>query len=151
VKTPEVKSKGGIYVIIHAPTARRYVGSTNNLSNRFGRHRTQLRAGIHHNRALQKDWTDSKESDFKLEIIQKFQTKYDESRRFVIERTFINSCDPTCSYNILSADEGRHDADGVQLKQHLIKLHADHWKAFEALGGVEWLRDVIDSASPPKP
>lgn len=96
---------GGIYVIVHIVSARRYAGCTNNLARRFTHHRTRLRNGFHINPVLQRDWATYGESAFKFEIVERFQTEADVWRRFHTERTLINSCDPALSYNLLSADE----------------------------------------------
>lgn len=150
MKNRPIHSDGGTYAIVHIATARRYAGCTNNLARRFAHHRTRLRNGFHHNKVLQRDWATHGESAFKFEIVERFKNKNDESRRWGAERTLINSCDPALSYNVLNADECRQDGNGLWLKSHVIKLHDGHWVAFEALGGVDWLRKLIDRAKPPK-
>ena len=105
MKKRTLYSNGGIYVIVHIATARRYAGCTNNLARRFAHHRTRLRNGVHINPSLQRDWAAFGESAFKFEIVERFKTEADFWRRFNSERALINSCDPTLSYNLLSADE----------------------------------------------
>jgi len=39
--------------------------------------------------------------------------------------------------------------DDERLVQRSIRLKRAHWEKFEAAGGIEWLRKLIDRAKPP--
>ncbi|HZR43797.1 MAG TPA: GIY-YIG nuclease family protein [Ktedonobacteraceae bacterium] len=62
--------KPGIYVIRHLESGKVYVGSANNISKRWSRHRKDLRAGTHSNKHLQAAWTKYGEEAFVFEILE---------------------------------------------------------------------------------
>src|SRR5579872_2630723 len=60
----------GIYVILHAASGRRYVGSSANVVARWNRHRLQLHRGVHPNRRLQAAWDASGETAFEFLVVE---------------------------------------------------------------------------------
>ncbi|WP_430226822.1 hypothetical protein [Paraburkholderia tropica] len=40
--------------------------------------------------------------------------------------------------------------DGQQLIQRSIRLSAEHWAKIDECGGIEWLRQLIQRAKPPR-
>jgi hypothetical protein len=57
----------GVYIICHVPTARVYVGSTeDSFANRLRTHLRALRGGGHHNGLLRADWEHYGEGEFYL-------------------------------------------------------------------------------------
>ena len=141
----------GTYAIRHAESGRRYVGQTLDLAARFRYHRSRLNCGRHHNIALQRDWQRDGADAFVFEIVNRFRTETEIDRRHCAERLLIAATDPALSYNFLSADVTRRDGAGMILKPRVLKLNAGHWQAFDELGGMAWLRKLIDRAKPPKP
>ena len=141
-------SDGGLYLISHIASMRCYAGCTNNLERRFAYHRTRLNNGRHHNVALQGDWLLYGADGFKFEVVSRFQSAKEFSLRHRDEKALIASCDPLLSYNLLSEAVRRKDSDGLPLKHRVLKLNAEQWAAFDDLGGMEWLRKLIDRARP---
>lgn len=58
----------GVYEIVHVPSGRRYVGASKDLQTRFRQHRTDLRRGIHHCKALQDAWSGADEGCFEFVV-----------------------------------------------------------------------------------
>jgi group I intron endonuclease len=54
----------GIYKIIHTPSGKYYIGSAINITNRFVRHKSDLRGNKHHCVYLQRLWNKYSEDDF---------------------------------------------------------------------------------------
>lgn len=65
------RNNAGIYLIRHKPSGMLYVGQANDVIKRWGEHKKQLNAGIHHNKRLQKLWRNSGVDDFEFEIVKK--------------------------------------------------------------------------------
>lgn len=63
----EKQPKAGVYVINHTPSGTLYVGRANDVTTRWQEHQERLRAGTHPNKALQKLWNESLETDFQYE------------------------------------------------------------------------------------
>jgi GIY-YIG catalytic domain len=61
--------KAGVYKIEHVASGRCYIGSSKNIRQRFGSHRTTLRRGIHHSRKLQASWNKHGEAAFKFSTL----------------------------------------------------------------------------------
>lgn len=59
----------GVYAIVNNVTGKAYCGSAVNLSRRWRKHRTQLRAGIHHSQPLQRAWFKYGEGAFNFQKI----------------------------------------------------------------------------------
>lgn len=62
-------SRGGVYVIEHVASGRRYVGSAVDVVNRWKEHRRQLREGRHHSRHLQRAWDKHGEVAFVWHVV----------------------------------------------------------------------------------
>lgn len=65
----ESQHKPGVYLIRHLPSGMTYVGQANRIQTRWNQHKQQLRAGSHHNKALQKYWLNFREEDFQFKVI----------------------------------------------------------------------------------
>jgi group I intron endonuclease len=61
--------KSGIYSIINRLNGKQYVGSSVDIARRFAAHRSRLRAGNHHSRALQRAWVRYGEPAFSFEVL----------------------------------------------------------------------------------
>ena len=64
-----MKMNTGIYKITNITNDHSYVGSAINIANRWGRHRSDLRTGVHCNPYLQRAWDKHGEADFEFKII----------------------------------------------------------------------------------
>ena len=59
----------GVYVIRNSHNERVYVGSAQDVSKRWYKHRKDLRAGTHHSRPLQAAWDEIGEGEFSIELV----------------------------------------------------------------------------------
>lgn len=62
--------RSGVYEIVRIETGQRYIGSTLDVIRRFGRHKLDLRKGIHECRYLQNAWNKYGESAFEFRVIE---------------------------------------------------------------------------------
>lgn len=63
-------NKAGVYAITLVTDGRRYVGSAKNFRNRWHVHKSHLRSGKHHSRALQRAWNKYGEAAFEFSILE---------------------------------------------------------------------------------
>ncbi len=59
----------GIYQIRNIATGRVFLGSSLDLDGVLNSHRFRLQSGLHPNEAMQKDWRERGEGDFRFEIL----------------------------------------------------------------------------------
>lgn len=67
---PTIPPSPGIYKVTCLPTGKVYIGSTTDIRKRWLWHRSDLRAGKHHNRHLQNAWNKHGEAAFMFEILE---------------------------------------------------------------------------------
>ena len=65
-----ILTTSGVYQILCIPTAKIYVGSSLNISERWWEHRWDLRRGTHHSRYLQRAWDKYGEEAFVFSILE---------------------------------------------------------------------------------
>lgn len=70
IMAKEILRVSGIYAIRNVNNGKCYIGSSINVLGRWKTHRTQLRAGIHHSRLLQRAWSAHGESSFLFEVVE---------------------------------------------------------------------------------
>lgn len=89
----------GIYIIRNTISDRVYVGSAVNLRLRWAQHKSGLRGGYHHSKALQRAWTKYGEDAFKFEVIELVE---DINHLIAREQHWIDAHKPTHGkgYNI---------------------------------------------------
>jgi hypothetical protein len=139
---------GGVYIIVNAVNMRTYVGQTANFRRREQWHKSALRYQRHTNKVLQNEWSEHGEKSFWfIPIWAPPSTK--NRNLYGVETRAINAHSLDECYNLLSARERSHAKDGTKLKYLSCKLTQDEWSTFNALGGVEWLRDAIQKTRPP--
>jgi group I intron endonuclease len=68
---------GGVYLITNDRDDRRYAGSSANIKNRFGNHRSDLRNNRHRNKRLQEAWNEYGEDAFTFTVMERTQTPSD--------------------------------------------------------------------------
>lgn len=67
----------GVYCIENIITGADYVGATTtSFSQRWWRHRSQLRNNSHQNEALQRDWNTYGEEAFEFSVIERIERRY---------------------------------------------------------------------------
>lgn len=86
-----------VYRIFNKKNGRMYIGSTNNYIARKHEHFSRLRNGTHHNKNLQRDFNEFKESSFIFEII--LNDIRDRTTLLIKEYDLILRNKPKC-YNI---------------------------------------------------
>jgi len=62
--------KSGIYAIINAVNGKFYVGSSQNIKERWARHQRDLRKGIHRNKHLRRAWKKYGEGSFYFGVLE---------------------------------------------------------------------------------
>lgn len=63
--------KSGVYIIMNNLNGKVYVGSSQNIKNRFSEHLRDLRRNRNHNRYLQRAWNKYGEEAFKFVVVEK--------------------------------------------------------------------------------
>jgi group I intron endonuclease len=77
----------GVYAIVCTVNGMQYVGSAQDVRNRWGSHRWRLRKGRHHNEPLQADWDQYGEGAFEFKMLAEVP---DEGIRRAIEQSYID-------------------------------------------------------------
>jgi group I intron endonuclease len=66
----ENERRSGVYIILHLPSKRVYVGQAANIYKRWSVHKFHLRVGSHHCTYLQRVWNKYGEQEFEFRIVQ---------------------------------------------------------------------------------
>lgn len=123
----------GIYLISNTVTGRVYVGSSRNISRRFGEHRTRLTRGVHINSKLQASWNKHGNAAFEFSIIA---SALDVDHIEELEQHFIDSFDAVSNgYNLSPVagntagwranDEQRANmSKAAKLRDHTVQIAA---------------------------
>ena len=77
----------GVYSITNIKTGKVYIGSSKSISDRWWRHKYDLRLNNHSNRHLQRSYNKYGESAFKFQIIEYCE----ENERHALEENYINA------------------------------------------------------------
>lgn len=97
--------KPGFYEISHLPSGKRYIGETQNLLERLGKHVAALQKGVHDSSPLQADWNKEKnennlKNNFSLRVINLVASD-DPKARKKQEREYLLAQDPVYLYNVV--------------------------------------------------
>ena len=107
-------NKCGVYKITCLVTNKVYIGSSNNISKRFGDHRWQLRNNKHANCYLQNAWNKYGEESFVFEILE-LCNKY---KQFELEQQYLNEFKPFAKfdngYNFLQTTVDLKDRSNIE-------------------------------------
>ena len=79
----ETPKSAGVFLIKNVANGKVLLGSSKNLHGPLNKHRFMLRAGMHDNRALQKDWNDFGPDSFTFEILE--EVRVEESPDFSLD------------------------------------------------------------------
>jgi|WetSurMetagenome_2_1015567.scaffolds.fasta_scaffold52852_3 hypothetical protein len=98
-KFKETHPPMGVYRVRNKSNGKSLIGSNSNLPAILNRHRFQLEAGLHPNRALQSDWNEFGPSAFEFEILDRLDPaeKSDHDLRndlAVLERLWLDKIEP---------------------------------------------------------
>lgn len=122
----------GVYAIVHVPTNRAYVGSTNSMTRRFKEHRMSLRKGKHHSPYLQNMWNKHGESEFDFKTVTVCDSLDDAKS---VEQLFLDCFYDdlmNCRSTAVGFDCGdRHPAKKKDwhMKSVMVRLTSDERKA----------------------
>ncbi|MEJ2543009.1 MAG: GIY-YIG nuclease family protein [Calditrichaceae bacterium] len=72
------KFKMGVFQIKNKINSKIFIGSSLNLDAIWNRHKTQLKIGMHPNKALQADWKQYGEDSFSYEILAELKEEPDK-------------------------------------------------------------------------
>lgn len=114
----------GIYAIVNKANGHRYVGSANNIGDRWSLHKHDLRRGRHHSVYLQRAWDKYGEDSFEFVVLREVEKKEDLIRN---EQEFLDSLRP--EYNILRVagnSLGHRQSAEARRKMSIAKSGANH-------------------------
>lgn len=74
IKIDDLPETAGVYMIIHTPSKRFYIGSTNNFQTRWKGHLSTLTHQYHSNSKFQNFWNENRAEDFEFEILEVIAT-----------------------------------------------------------------------------
>ena len=86
-----------VYGIYNMINKKMYIGSTENLRNRIGSHKSYLRHNKHDNKYLQIDWNNYQEDDFKFIVLEEI---FDINAMYETENKWINLFNFNDLYNL---------------------------------------------------
>jgi group I intron endonuclease len=119
----------GVYKITNKVNGKLYVGSSNNIENRWHQHKLQLRDGIHTNQHLQSAWNLYGEDSFMFEIIEECSPEI----QFEREQYYLNTLNPfeERGYNIVRQISKEYSSDNYMIKQ--CKMCGKNYNTFSHL------------------
>lgn len=137
--------EAGIYSITHKPTGHVYIGQANCIRRRWANHKRDLTNGTHHNRALQRLWTDGSPLLFEFSVLETappnlsplslqrwlFRREREIYHEHVESETLLNTAHPEIVDTKASSEEflreqasGQpvHDVDEIASRQRRTKI-----------------------------
>lgn len=117
----------GIYQIRNVETGKVYVGSSNNIPNRWRWHKDALRRGVHHSRYLQNAWNKYGAEKFVFEEIQEVKNVLHLE---ATEQTYLNYYQAGNNIRCYNICPTANSCLGVKLtEEHKRKIGENsHWK-----------------------
>lgn len=99
----------GIYQITNIINGKIYIGSSNNILQRWKNHIRELEANKHGNIYLQRDWTEYQKENFIFEVLEQCE----ENVRYTVEQNYLDKFMPFYrtgnGYNICEKSTCRND------------------------------------------
>lgn len=89
----------GIYVITNTQNRKRYIGSSNSISARWRRHRSDLRLKHHVNKHLQASWNKYGEKAFVFEVLEYVENREDLLAKEQVFLDWLPVTNPLYGYN----------------------------------------------------
>lgn len=104
----------GVYKITNTANGKFYVGSSNNVYNRWNQHMNDLDDGVHKNAHLQSAWVKYGRASFAFEIIEECEP----SVQFEREQFYLNELNPfdDNGYNVVRQISKEHMSDHYMIK-----------------------------------
>ena len=105
----------GVYKIVNAVNGKIYVGSSNNIQNRWSQHKKALNDGTHGNPYLQSAWNKYGANNFSFEIIEECSPDL----QFEREQFYLNSLNPfdKNGYNIVRQISKEYMSDNYRIRK----------------------------------
>ncbi len=121
---PRVAANPGVYRILCTPTGSAYIGSSLDITNRWSKHRIQLRKNVHHCAHLQRAWNKYGEDAFEWHVIQVLPKSGDRLglRRQLVEAESIHLSALFASGKQLNSSKYAYVVDNQGEKHPLSKL-----------------------------
>lgn len=141
-----------IYGIKNTQTGKIYIGSTNNMTRRFKRHKTELRNGKHSNQYLQRAWNKVGEDNIDFIIL----ATCGEHQLLKKEIEYIkkyNSLDSTFGYNLvvplnvatrkISKEHSRKLSEAMKgkLPSNFEEMRRKTWKSVDYYEGKKFIKN----------
>jgi len=136
--------KCGIYKIINTKNDFYYIGSSVDITSRFGNHRSSLRKNTHNNPKLQNAWNKYGEHCFNFEIVE----LCDPKKLYHIEQKYLNkirNCSKT--YNIVFIVGGFPDSAGhknprwINVSHNKKKIIKQYWQEHHTVKTIQFMKD----------
>ena len=110
-----IKKVCGVYKITNMINGKFYIGSSNNIKNRWVQHKSSLHEGSHGNPYLQNAWNKYGGQNFKFEIIEECSPEV----QFEREQFYLNTLNPfdNNGYNIVRKISKEYMSDNYIIKQ----------------------------------
>lgn len=104
----------GVYKITNIVNGKFYIGSSNNVKNRWYQHKRKLNEGKHGNSYLQNAWNKYGDANFKFEIVE----ECDPAIQFEREQFYLNELNPfgDNGYNIVRQISKEYMSDHYMVK-----------------------------------
>lgn len=105
----------GVYKITNMVNGKFYIGSSNNIKNRWNQHQKSLDEGVHGNAYLQNAWNKYGAENFKFEIVEECAPEV----QFEREQFYLNKLNPfdDNGYNIVRQISKEHMSDHYMSKK----------------------------------
>lgn len=105
----------GVYKIVNNTNGKLYVGSSNNIRNRWNQHRRDLNDSVHGNPYLQSAWNKYGANNFSFEIIEECAPEV----QFEREQFYLNLLNPFDhnGYNIVRQISKEYMSDHYKIKK----------------------------------
>jgi group I intron endonuclease len=127
--TAKTTQQMGVYAIVNTLNGKVYIGSTNNLTTRFGRHRRDLARNIHRNGYLQSAYNKYGEDVFDYRILEIVTNEQDLIAREQVWIETLNACDEAFGYNLITDAERHTHCEATRAK--ISAAHKDKPKSDE--------------------
>jgi group I intron endonuclease len=134
----------GIYYIVNKVNGHKYIGSSTDIKNRFGKHKSMLRGGYHHNPHLQSAWDKYDEENFDFKVI----AYTDPDKAVVLEEHILKNYFDRFEYNIAESATapmlGRDHAE--ETKQKMSEINSGENNPFYGKNHSEECRQKISES-----